>query len=1051
MENNAIKDEPGKQFRQEADVRQSELEEPNRELPRAQARWTAADAHYFVLFEHAPVGYLVVDRAGQIVEANLTVATLLAVDRDALLQRSLLVHIVEADRGIYQRYFEHLVAGPNARDTPSGSDGRSCQLRMRKKDGQVFRAQLTASLTPHGAELRRYQLVVTDVTDATRAESFFTESEAWHRLLINAAPDLLFVCDRNGVYLECHASDPRMLLAPVEDFLGRSVRDFHTPEMADRLLATFDRVLSTGQMQELVYSLDLSAGKRWFETRFMAVDDWRVLSIVRDVTEYVLARDSSARYQSQLDQAQRIARLGSWEYDVAENRLLWSDETYRIFGLKREDFRESYEAFLATVHPEDRPAVEEAYARSLRDPSFTYEREHRIIRQDTGEIRHVHQRCVHHWDVAGNPIRSFGAVQDVTERRQMEDALRRHRVLLEQRVAERTVQLQREIQERKKTLDALEKSETYNRALLAAIPDPIFVLDRHGHFCDFHAGTEVDPLTSPEDFLNRHFSDVLPPPVAEKVQLALDCLFAEHRSQKIEYELEMGGSTFFFEAGMISLFENRALIIVRDLTPRKKMEDALRYSLEQAEQANRAKSSFLAKMSHEFRTPLNAIIGFAHLLQDDPTIDDSHAEELRTISTGGEHLLAIIGDILDYARIEAGHLTITASNFCLDDLLDDLESMFRFTAASKALELVWERSAEVPRYVHADQTRLRQILTNLLENAIKFTSTGTVSLRIGLDHTRKPAKHDGTMQHLLVQVADTGPGIPADTLPQIFDGFYQGEPQSNRGGTGLGLSICHSLAQLIGGQITVESEVGKGTCFRVYLPVQPVLGMHALRPSRTRRVVGLEPGTGPVRILVADDQFSNRRLVRSLLEPVGFQVQEARNGQETLKSITQWNPHAVLINVRMPLRDSQHALQTIQGREGDPAPAVIAVSTSPPKPEDEARLHELVVDAHLATPYEPESLFRLLQHILKLRYTYAEQTPKRKLPEKLPPLRRENLDSLSTQQVRNLLQLVEEGDITQLRKQINQLKPQNVQLARQLTDLADRYDYETLSTLFTRS
>lgn len=298
------KDEPVVPFRQAADARPPKVEEPNREPPQARTALAPADSHYFDLFEHAPVGYLVISRTGEIVEANLTMATLLAVDRDTLLQRSLLVHIVEGDRGTYQRYLNDLFKGLDDRVSPSGLTDQSCQLRMQKKNGQAFRAQLTASLAPHGAKPGQCRLVVTAVTDAQPAESLLSESEQWHRSLIRVAPDLLFVCDRNGVYLACHAADPHMLLAPVKDFLGKSVRDFHTPEMADRLLATFERVLSTGQMQEMVFALDVPAGKRWFETRVMAVDDWRVLSIVRDVTEYILARDSSARYQSQLDQAQ---------------------------------------------------------------------------------------------------------------------------------------------------------------------------------------------------------------------------------------------------------------------------------------------------------------------------------------------------------------------------------------------------------------------------------------------------------------------------------------------------------------------------------------------------------------------------------------------------------------------------------------------------------------------------------------------------------------------------------------------------------------------------
>lgn len=273
------------------------------------------------------------------------------------------------------------------------------------------------------------------------------------------------------------------------------------------------------------------------------------------------------RLQSQLSTAQEIATLGSWEYDVGEDRLLWSDETYHIFGLSPGEFKASYAAFQETIHPDDRPAVVAAYAESLRDADAIYDIEHRIVRRDTDEIRHVHERCIHHRDTNGNVVRSFGMVQDITIQKRLEIAIREHNQRLEQRVEERTDALRR-------ALETVEKAEAYSSALFASIPDPIFVLDREGRFLDCKVHSEAKLLVPSDLFINRRFHDVLPPTVAEPLQAHLAETFAG-RSCRFEYSLEIGGETRFYEASLTRMDADKVLVLVHDVTVGRQRESQI--------------------------------------------------------------------------------------------------------------------------------------------------------------------------------------------------------------------------------------------------------------------------------------------------------------------------------------------------------------------------------------------------------------------------------------------------------------------------------------------
>jgi len=475
----------------------------------------------------------------------------------------------------------------------------------------------------------------------------------------------------------------------------------------------------------------------------------------------------------------------------------------------------------------------------------------------------------------------------------------------------------------------------------------------------------------------------------------------------------------------------------------RKQAERERIAREAAEEASRAKSNFVANMSHEIRTPMNAILGFAQVLERDPSLTPRQAEHVRTITRSGAYLLNLINDILDISGIEAGRTTLNKAAFCLHDLLDDLEMMFRSRADAKGLQLIMERDESVPRCVTGDESKLRQVLVNLTGNAIKFTETGGLAVRVRAEAVEGKTLEGKESLRLAAEVEDTGPGIPDEDLSRIFDAFQQAETGVKAGGTGLGLAISRRFVEMMGGELTVKSQVGKGSCFRFEVLLEPAEDVAEREKPASRRVVGLEPGTGPFRILVVDDVPSNRALLRELLRPVGFEVTEAANGVQALEVCERWSPHAVLMDMRMPVMDGYEATRRLKSTEAGRDTSVIAITAS--AFDDSKKLVlSTGVDAYLRKPFRHEELFEALGKSLGLRYVFADETGKTPGHPKPPTLTREALAALPKELVQAMRQAVAEGDMARLAELISQVETLDSTAARALQALADRYDYEKL-------
>ncbi len=395
-----------------------------------------------------------------------------------------------------------------------------------------------------------------------------------------------------------------------------------------------------------------------------------------------------------------------------------------------------------------------------------------------------------------------------------------------------------------------------------------------------------------------------------------------------------------------------------EIIERQKAEQA-------AEAANLAKSKFLANMSHELRTPLNAILGFARLMSRDSSLARSHQENLQIINSSGEHLLELINDVLDMSKIEAGKATLQESNFNLPSLLNDLKAMFALRAKSKGLKLNFIADESLPRYIRGDRQKLRQVLINLLSNAIKFTAEGSVTLRAEANITEAPPT-------LLFTVEDTGTGIAPEEIDSLFQAFAQTQTgYKAQEGTGLGLAISYHFVRLMGGDIAVSSLLERGSSFKFSLLLNALEDMEEITTPPTAKVIGLAPHQSEYRILVVEDKFNNRQLLLKLLEPIGFQVKAATNGQEAIAIWSSWSPHLIWMDMRMPVMNGDEATRKIKATTKGQATVIVALTASVFE-EHKGIVLSTGCDDFVRKPFKEEEIFEKMAQYLGVRYIYEE-------------------------------------------------------------------------------
>jgi PAS domain S-box-containing protein len=622
--------------------------------------------------------------------------------------------------------------------------------------------------------------------------------------------------------------------------------------------------------------------------------------------------------------AAKLAGVGFWYLDHATLRFLWSEEMYRIYGLEPASSPPDIDTINGHCHPDDRNRLlEHQKINSGRDATI----EVRIVRPD-GEIRHVVARSTFRPDANGGVSARFGVLTDVTHMKRAE-------------------------------AEAIEREQRY-RFVTDHAPDMIVRVSLDAQLSYISPGSvrvfgytpEEMALISPRDM--THPDDLHM--VVDAIQQMVDNRLPQLKEPLRYRAKRKDGRWIWVESNPMLVFNPggkpiETIDIIRDITEAKLFQAELEEARVKAEAAAAAKSAFLANMSHELRTPLTSIIGFSRLMRERGDLPDEAQQHARRIYDASEALLAIINDVLDLSKLEAGHAELELQPFSLRQLADETMGLLAIQAAAKGLELKLELDPRTPELIQGDVTRLRQVLLNFLSNAVKFTSEGGVAVK-----TRWRRLKSGS--RLKVQVIDTGAGIAPENLARLFERFTQAEVSINRthGGTGLGLSISKAIVELMGGRIGVDSQPGQGSTFWFEIPADAAEG------RAEQHVVDTEMSWPDLRVLMVDDTAVNRELVKLMLRPLGLQIEEAGGGADGVQAAMTKAYDLILMDVRMPGVDGLEATRVIRAASAFNRRTPILALTADVQPENASACREAGMDDVVAKPISPQELLAKIAH-----------------------------------------------------------------------------------------
>jgi len=1037
----------------------------------AEAALRQAEEKYRSIFENAVEGIFQTTAEGCFISANPALARILGYEspEELIAQGSALA--------------QHLYVDPERRTeflrllhTSVKVEGFESQVYC--KDGSTIWISESAHIVRGEAgDFLYYQGTVQDITERKHAQAALRERENRLRAIIDAEPECVKIVAPDGILLEINPSGLEMLEIDDKDsIIGQSIYPLIAPRHRQAFQQFNERICQGNKGSLEFETLALNGNRRWMETHAVPLlneaDGQLVhLAISRDVTERKRAEAELRRKNAEMtaifnafpDLFFRIDDQGIvLDYQAGNIADLYGPQATFLGQSIQGIFPQSIGNLIyRAVEKALKTQLLVSLEYSLPTPDGEEYYEARIVPYQNDQVITI--------------------VRNITDRKQAEQALRES--------ADRSGAIARAIDRIRKTLDLDTIFKATTQELRQTLNcDRVVIYRFNPNWSGEFVAESVAPnwiALLPEQNKDRVLTETaLEDPgcavkAFEETEISVeDTYLQETRGGRycqgvsylcVEDIYKMGFSDCYvkllehFQArayltlplfhgsmlwGLLAIYQNSgprqwqdaeiniAILLSNQLSvalqqtellaQTQEQAKALQEAKETADRANQAKSEFLAKMSHELRTPLNAILGFTEMMSNDPLLRAEQRESLGIISRSGEHLLTLINDVLEMSKIEAGRVILNETCFDLHRLLDSLEEMLQLNAKSKGLQLLFQRQSTVPKSVRTDESKLRQVLINLLGNAIKFTQHGSVTLRVNPIHpalsvhnhqtplhnepstinnepsttnhqpstinnelsttNHQPStinnelsttNHQPSTINLLFEIEDTGPGIAPEEIGSLFDPFVQTKSgQQVQEGTGLGLPISRQFVQLMGGNISVSSTLNQGTIFSFNIRLHVTSGADASPSSPSRKAIGLAPDQPAYRILVAEDNKISRLLLVKLLKAVGFQVREAINGEEAVLLWESWHPHLIWMDMQMPILDGYEATQQIKARQlktlGEARSTKIVALTASAFEEERATMLSVGCDDFVSKPFQKDIILAKMEQCLGVRYLYEE-------------------------------------------------------------------------------
>ncbi len=866
--------------------------------------------------------------------------------------------------------------------------------------------------------LVEFQSVGHDIDDRKQAEIALQTTNEQLQTFLDNTPTLISLFDIKGYYLRVNKAFANILNLSEQQIIGKSFADFFPPDIITIFEHRIQQLINTDKPLVIEDTLFIDGQLKTFESILFSVVNERG----KPQTFWSVATDITARKQAEIELRKSRDLRDAIFHESADALFLVDSDSLLTIDCNRY----AVELFEAQ-NQEELIGIE---GHILQKRQFNNQ-EMEKIRQEVNqkglwslEIEYITKKGRYFW---GNLT-----VKQVD-------------------VAEKKLNLVRvtDISNRKFAEQALRESEKQLRLLADALPVFISYADSEQRYQFVNKKYEEQFGLSREEILGKHTREVI-----GEVNYNFVCDYIEQAltGESVNYEVtfpSLGDSEERSLSVMLipdfdeSLKVQGYYSLIIDISDRKRIELELQKAKEAAEIASKAKGTFIANMSHELRSPLNSILGFARLLKNNNQLSSEQQKNAEIIYRSGKHLLNLINQVLDLAKIESNRTTLEQKDFNLYTLLDDIYSMFSLKAKSQGLAFNIQKTSDVPSYIQSDEMKLRQVLINLLSNAFKFTEKGSVSLRVFVSS-------DSLDQRVILnfEVEDTGIGIAPEEQINLFEAFIQTEAgRKINEGTGLGLTISREFVQVMGGELTVDSQLDRGSIFKFNIVAKIIDEVPKKSQIQHQKIIGLEPEQLLYRLLVVDDHSINRQLLVQLLTPLGFAIQEAENGAEAITLWQKWQPHLIWMDLRMPVLDGYQATAKIREQEQSQNvtnPVIIIALSANILPE---KYLTLGFNDFIRKPFEELEIFTTLKQHLGVKYCYAKDIQK---PDETLENTENYLEAFANLPDSILTQLEEAlilGDPKLIQQTIQSLDKLNNHLAEALNSWADRFEYTQILDL----